>query len=75
MDMIGYLGKKVDIICKDGKKYAGHVFELYDAEDSDIGCDSIEIAPIDEMHLIELPIDDIESIEVDSKYKEFDFRH
>ena len=74
MDMIGYLGKKVDLICKDGSSYSGYVFDVTDAEDSDIGCDSIELSPLDCMHTVELPIEDIDTVTVDERYKAFDFR-
>ncbi len=75
MEMIGYLGKKVDITCTDGAKYSGYVCEVSDAEDSDIGCDSIEFSPLDSKHAIEIPIEDILDVKVDTRYREFDFRH
>ena len=74
MSMIGYLGKKVDLICKDGEKISGYVFDVLDAEDSDIGCDCIEIAPLDREVIIVFACDDISKIEVDDNYKSFDFR-
>lgn len=73
--MIGYLGKKVDITCRDEKKLSGYIFEVYDEEDSDIGCASIDFSPIDADYLIALPIADIVDVKVDTRYKEFDFRH
>lgn len=74
MDMIGYLGKKVDLKCTDGEKYSGYVFDVIDAEEAGSGRDSIELSPLDKMHLIEIPIDEISDIEVDKRFKEFDFR-
>ena len=32
MEMIGYLGKKVDLTCKDGKQFSGYIFDVLDAE-------------------------------------------
>ena len=75
MDMTGYLGKKVDIICKDGKRFSGYVSDVSDAENSEIGCDSIEISPLEEEHMIEIAVDDIEDISIDDRYIEYDFRH
>ena len=74
MTMIGYLGKKVDLICKDGKKFSGHVFDVLDAEDSEIEVDCIEIAPLDREAIIVIACDDISTVEVDDDYKTFDFR-
>jgi hypothetical protein len=74
MDMIGYLGKKVDLSCKDGEKFSGYVFDILDEDDSESGCKSIELSPIDAMHLVEIAIEDIEEIKVDLRFKEFDFR-
>lgn len=31
MRMIGYLGKKVDIVCKDGKQFSGYVSDVSDS--------------------------------------------
>lgn len=73
--MIGYLGKKVDLICKDGQKFSGHVFDVLDAEDSEIGSDCIEIAPLDREAIIVIASDDISKIEVDDDYRSFDFRN
>ena len=28
MDMIGFLGKKVDLVCNDGKQFSGYVFDV-----------------------------------------------
>ena len=47
MEMIGYLGKKVDLTCKDGKQFSGYIFDVLDAEDS---------------------------VSVDTRFREFDFR-
>ncbi len=74
MDITGYLGKKIDLICKDGKKYSGYVYDVLDSEDSSIGCESIELSPLDVMHTIAIPIDDIAKVTVDERYREFDFR-
>lgn len=74
MDMTGYLGKKVDLICKDGKEFSGYVYDLLEAEESDLGKDSVEIAPLDVMHTVLLELDDVEKVVVDTRYKEFDFR-
>lgn len=74
MEMIGYLGKKVDLTCKDGKQFSGYVFDVLDAEDSDIGKDCVDIDPIDSLCIIEIPVEDIASVSVDSRYREFDFR-
>ena len=72
--MLDYLGKKVDLICKDGKKFSGHVFDVLGAEDSEIGSDCIEIALLDREAIIVISCDDISRIEVDEDYKSFDFR-
>ena len=72
--MLDCLGKKVDLICKDGKKFSGHVFDVLDAEDSEIGSDCIEIALLDREAIIVIACDEISRIEVDEDYKSFDFR-
>ena len=74
MDMIGYLGKKVDLELADGKKYSGYIVDVTDAEDSDIGEDSIDLDPLDKVCAIVLPVSEIKSVVVDPKYREFDFR-
>lgn len=74
MEMIGYLGKKVDINCIDGKSYSGYITEVYDQEDSSIGCDSVEISPIDKVYAIEIPAAEIIDVKIDQRYKVFDFR-
>ena len=74
MEMIGYLGKKVDLTCKDGKQFSGYIFDVLDAEDSDIGKDCVDIDPIDSDCIIEIPVDDIEAVSVDTRFREFDFR-
>ena len=74
MDLIGCLGKKVDILCKDGQIVSGYVSDVSDAEDSDIGVESVEISPVDKTHMIEIPVDDIESVTVDERFVEIDFR-
>ena len=55
MKMIGYLGKKVDLTCKDGKQFSGYIFDVLDAEDSDC----VDIDPIDSDCIIEIPVDDM----------------
>lgn len=74
MEMIGYLGKKVDLTCKDGKQFSGYIFDVLDAEDSDIGKDCVDIDPIDSDCIIEIPVDDIAAVSVDTRFREFDFR-
>ena len=74
MDMIGFLGKKVDVKCSDGKLFSGHVFDVLDAEDSDIGVECVDIAPLDSDCIIEIASKDIIDVRVDDRYKEFDFR-
>lgn len=74
MEMIGYLGKKVDLTCKDGKQFSGYIFDVLDAEDSDIGKDCVDIDPIDSLCIIEIPVDDIAAVSVDTRFREFDFR-
>ena len=74
MEMIGFLGKKVDLELTDGKKYSGYIVDVTEAEDSDIGEDSIDLDPLDKLCAIVLPVSEIKSVKVDSEYKEFDFR-
>lgn len=74
MNMIGYLGKKVDLTCVDGKKFSGYVFDVLDAEDSGIGKECIDLDPLDGMYVIAIPVDEIAKVSIDSRYKEFDFR-
>ena len=74
MDMTGYLGKKVDLVCKDGEIYSGYVFDILDAEESGIGCDAIDLPPLDVMKIVTIPVADIDKMQVDDKFKEFDFR-
>ncbi len=66
-----YFGKKVDIVYDDGGTYSGYLFEHSLLEDSDIGEDSITLAPIDKMHELELPSKGIISISIDQNYIEF----
>lgn len=75
MHMTDYLGRKVNLVCKDGKKFSGYVFDVVNAEDSDIGSDCIEIAPIDREVIIVIAVEDILEIQIDKNYKFFDFRH
>ena len=74
MEMTGFLGKKVDLTCKDGKKFSGHVFDILDAEDSDIGADCIDIALLDSLSIVEIAKKDIFEIKADESYREFNFR-
>ena len=69
-DMTGYFGKKVDVQCGD-KIFSGYIFDAYEAEDSDIGKDCIDINLIDKMAIVEIAIEDIDKITIDPKYKEF----
>lgn len=73
MDMTGVIGKKVDIELIDGKKFSGYVMEVTDAEDSDIGEESIDLSPIGEVFAYTLPTREIKSVIVDTRYKELDF--
>lgn len=68
--MTGYLGKKVDVRAK-GQIFSGYVFEIFDAEDSDIGKDCIDVSLIDQDAIVEIAIDEIEEISIDTKFKEF----
>lgn len=72
MEVIGYIGKKVDIVYKDGAKYAGYIFEYSQAEDSDIGEESFTLAPLGETVQLELPVEGIEKIEQDLNYMSFE---
>ena len=74
MNAYEYLGKKVDIILDDGKEFSGYVTDIYYADDSGIGEDSIEISPLEENVLYELPVSEIKTIVVDEKFKTIDFR-
>ena len=74
MELIKYLGKCVWLYCKDGVSYHGYVFDLSDAEESGIGEESLDLSPIDRGYLIAIPVRDIESITVDDRYIDFDFR-
>ncbi len=74
MDIIGFLGKKVDLVCTDGEKYSGYVFDVLDEEESGIGVESIDLSPLDVDYLIAIPVDDIKEITVDERYRELNFR-
>ena len=74
MDMTGFLGKKVDLICRDGEKISGYVFDVLDSEDSGIGVDAVDIAPLDTMHTVSIPLTDIADVKIDSAYRDIDFR-
>ena len=68
-DMTGYFGKKVDVRCGD-KIFSGYIFDAYEAEDSDIGKDCIDINLIDDMAIVEIAIEDIDEITIDPRFKE-----
>ncbi|MBR0374749.1 MAG: hypothetical protein IJH91_09520 [Mogibacterium sp.] len=74
MEMIGYLGRKVDVVLKDKQHFSGYVFDCLEAEDSDIGEDCIDLAPLDSECIIAIPIKDILTIVPDDRYRTFDFR-
>ncbi len=74
MELIKYLGKSVYLYCKDGGSYHGYVFDVLDEEESVIGEDSIDLAPLDREYLISIPVKDIERITVDERYIEQNFR-
>ena len=73
--MTGYLGKKIDLTCSDGKKFSGYVFDIIDAEDSEIAKDCIAIDPLDKLVAIEIPVDDIIGVIIDDRYQTIDFYH
>lgn len=66
-----YIGKKVDIVCDDGRCYAGYLFEHSIPEDSDIGEDSITLSPLGMNFQLEIETRAIVSIEADPNYKEY----
>ena len=70
MDMTGYLGKKVDVRCGE-KMFSGYVFDAFDAEDSDIGKDCIEVSLLDREAVVVLAIEDIDEITVDENYRPY----
>ena len=72
MDMTTYLGKKVDVVCNDGKCFSGYIFDIFDAEDSDIGEDCIEVSLLDREAIVVLAIDDIATITVDDNFITYD---
>ena len=72
MDITGCIGKKVDIICHDDEAYVGFVFEHSLPEDSDIGEDSITLAPLGKDFQLEIATKDIASIRIDPKSISFD---
>lgn len=73
MDITGYLGKKVDLTCKDGKRFSGYVYDILDAEDSDIHEDCIDISLLETEAIVEIAISDIRSFTVDENYRVIDF--
>jgi len=66
------IGKKIDIVCSDGEEYSGYIFEYSLAEDSDIGEESITLAPIGKDFQVEIPVKDIVNFSVDPNYKSYD---
>lgn len=66
------IGKKIDILCRDGEEYAGYIFEYSLAEDSDIGEESITLAPIGKDFQVEIPVKDIVNFSVDQDYRSFE---
>lgn len=66
------LGKKIDIVYSNGETYSGYIFEHSYAEDSDIGEESITLAPLGKDYELELPVEGIVSFRVDPNYKTFD---
>lgn len=67
MDMIGYLGKKVDVHCGQ-QTFSGYVFDFFKAEDSDIGKDCIEVSLLDREAIVVIATEDIDTITVDESY-------
>lgn len=74
MDMTGYLGKKADVITKDGV-FTGYVFDVLDSDDSDIGKDSIDIALLDREAVVEIALEDIIRVDIDESYPIYDFHN
>ena len=66
------LGKKIDIVCSDGEVYSGYIFEHSQAEDSDIGEESITMAPIGKEYQVEIPTKDIVNFSIDPKFISFE---
>ena len=66
------IGKKIDIVCSDGEEYSGYIFEYSLAEDSDIGEESITLAPIGKDFQVEIPVKDMVIFSVDQDYKSFE---
>ena len=70
MDMTGYLGKKVDVYCG-SDIFSGYLFEILEADDSDIGKDCIDLSLIDREAIVEIAVEDIDKIVIDPKFKEY----
>lgn len=70
MDMIGYLGKKVDVHCGQ-QTFSGYLFDYFQAEDSDIGKECIEVSLLDREAIVVIAIEDIDTVIVDDKYKTY----
>ena len=66
------IGKKIDIVCSDGEEYSGYIFEYSLAENSDIGEESITLAPLDKDFQVEIPTKDIVSFSVDPSYRTYE---
>ena len=66
------IGKKINIRCNDGKEYSGYIFEYSLAENSDIGEESITLAPLDKEFQIEIPTKDIVYLSVDPDFESFE---
>ena len=58
--------------CNDGKEYSGYIFEYSLAENSDIGEESITLAPLDKEFQIEIPTKDIVYLSVDPDFESFE---
>ncbi len=70
MDITGYIGKKVDVTCTNGKVYSGYVTCVSDAEDSDIGVDSFELGLVDQPLNVEVPVAHVREISLDPRYED-----
>lgn len=71
--MIEYLGKKVDLTCVDGKKFEAYVYDILNGEDSDIGSDAVELAPIDALYSVVIALDEVADIQIDDRFITIDF--
>lgn len=71
-ELANSIGKKIDIVCSDSEEYSGNIFEYSLAEDSDIGEESITLAPIGKDFQVEIPVKDIVNFSVDTNYRSFE---